>query len=280
MFYNARFYDSQLGRFTSADTIIPGAGNSSAYDRYAYTLNNPLKYTDPTGHRNCEEDGYHCYGDNDPETDAYKIINKIHNPVARTLAKTAAWYYFTAWKIDAWLYENVPTAVGIQIPAVTGSIGPVTGEISGTYIYNWRSNELDEYATAEGGATLSFPPDKGASGNVVLFTVKGASTNSNWEGYYVSGAVQAYLPIGVMAGESYSLKEHPIAAVEQSGNLVDALSVDPASGMNVVTNFAGVGIGLPGASGSLTFGSTFLNNSIFDLNLPIPLIPPNNPYIR
>jgi RHS repeat-associated protein len=50
MFYNARFYDSQLGRFTSADTIIPGAGNSSAWDRYAYTLNNPLKYTDPTGH--------------------------------------------------------------------------------------------------------------------------------------------------------------------------------------------------------------------------------------
>ena len=50
MYYNARMYDPALGRFTSADTIIPGAGDSSAWDRYAYTLNNPLRYTDPTGH--------------------------------------------------------------------------------------------------------------------------------------------------------------------------------------------------------------------------------------
>jgi len=32
------------------DTIIPGAGNPQAFDRYAYTLNNPLRYTDPSGH--------------------------------------------------------------------------------------------------------------------------------------------------------------------------------------------------------------------------------------
>jgi RHS repeat-associated protein len=50
MFYNARFYDSQLGRFTSADSIIPESQGVQAYDRYAYANNNPLKYTDPTGH--------------------------------------------------------------------------------------------------------------------------------------------------------------------------------------------------------------------------------------
>ncbi len=50
MYYGARFYDPALGRFASADTIIPGAGNPMAWDRYAYTLNNPVKYTDPSGH--------------------------------------------------------------------------------------------------------------------------------------------------------------------------------------------------------------------------------------
>ena len=50
MFYNARFYDSQLGRFTSADSIIPESQGAQAYDRYAYVNNNPLRYTDPTGH--------------------------------------------------------------------------------------------------------------------------------------------------------------------------------------------------------------------------------------
>ena len=49
-FYNARFYDATLGRFTQADTIIPCAGNVLALDRYAYVKNNSLRYNDPSGH--------------------------------------------------------------------------------------------------------------------------------------------------------------------------------------------------------------------------------------
>jgi RHS repeat-associated protein len=49
-FYQSRFYDPQLGRFTQADTIIPEAGDPSAWDRYAYVNNNPLIYSDPSGH--------------------------------------------------------------------------------------------------------------------------------------------------------------------------------------------------------------------------------------
>ncbi len=50
IFYNARFYDPALGRFSSADTIVPGAGNPAAWDRYAGMLNNPINSIDPTGH--------------------------------------------------------------------------------------------------------------------------------------------------------------------------------------------------------------------------------------
>jgi RHS repeat-associated protein len=50
MFYNARWYDPTLGRFAQADTIIPDARNSQVWDRYAYTLNNPIRYIDPSGH--------------------------------------------------------------------------------------------------------------------------------------------------------------------------------------------------------------------------------------
>jgi len=51
--YGARFYSPKLGRFLSPDTIIPGAANPQAYNRYSYVLGNPLKYTDPTGHGQC-----------------------------------------------------------------------------------------------------------------------------------------------------------------------------------------------------------------------------------
>jgi RHS repeat-associated protein len=47
---NARLYDPTIGRFLSADTIIQAPYDSQSYNRYSYVRNNPLKYTDPTGH--------------------------------------------------------------------------------------------------------------------------------------------------------------------------------------------------------------------------------------
>jgi hypothetical protein len=38
------------------DTIVPQASNTQALNRYSYVLNNPMKYTDPTGHWTPEED--------------------------------------------------------------------------------------------------------------------------------------------------------------------------------------------------------------------------------
>jgi RHS repeat-associated protein len=50
MYYNARYYDPLLSRFISADTIVPRLGNPLDWDRYGYTRNNPINYTDPSGH--------------------------------------------------------------------------------------------------------------------------------------------------------------------------------------------------------------------------------------
>ena len=53
--YGARFYSPKLGRFLSADTIVPSYANPQNLNRFSYVLNNPLKYIDPTGHRACED---------------------------------------------------------------------------------------------------------------------------------------------------------------------------------------------------------------------------------
>jgi RHS repeat-associated protein len=49
-YYNARYYDPTIGKFISPDTMVPQPFNSQDWNRYSYCLNNPLKYTDPTGH--------------------------------------------------------------------------------------------------------------------------------------------------------------------------------------------------------------------------------------
>lgn len=46
---NGRFYDPQLGRFLSPDPYVQDITNPQNLNRYSYCLNNPLKYTDPTG---------------------------------------------------------------------------------------------------------------------------------------------------------------------------------------------------------------------------------------
>jgi RHS repeat-associated protein len=49
-FYNARWYDPYLARFTQPDTIVPNPVDAKAFDRYAYVYNNPVRYNDPSGH--------------------------------------------------------------------------------------------------------------------------------------------------------------------------------------------------------------------------------------
>jgi len=51
MYYGARYYDPLSGRFITADTLTPGDGrNPQGFNRFSYVLNNPVKFTDPTGH--------------------------------------------------------------------------------------------------------------------------------------------------------------------------------------------------------------------------------------
>jgi RHS repeat-associated protein len=48
-YYNARYYDPVLARFTQPDDIIPNFADPQSYNRYSYCVNNPLRFTDPSG---------------------------------------------------------------------------------------------------------------------------------------------------------------------------------------------------------------------------------------
>lgn len=46
---NGRVYDPQLGRMLSPDNFVQDPSSTQNFNRYSYVLNNPLKYTDPSG---------------------------------------------------------------------------------------------------------------------------------------------------------------------------------------------------------------------------------------
>jgi RHS repeat-associated protein len=49
-FMQARYCSSMSGRFISPDSVAGSPGNPQSLNLYAYVMNNPMKYTDPTGH--------------------------------------------------------------------------------------------------------------------------------------------------------------------------------------------------------------------------------------
>lgn len=53
LYYGARFYVPGVGRFLSADTIVPNAASPQSFNRYSYVRNSPLNRIDPTGHVDC-----------------------------------------------------------------------------------------------------------------------------------------------------------------------------------------------------------------------------------
>ncbi|MFO7978670.1 MAG: RHS repeat-associated core domain-containing protein [Bacteroidales bacterium] len=53
---NGRVYDPLVSRFLSPDPLIQAPGYTQSFNRYSYGWNNPLRYTDPTGYYNTDQD--------------------------------------------------------------------------------------------------------------------------------------------------------------------------------------------------------------------------------
>src|SRR5690606_6045973 len=48
-FKNGRLYDPAMGRMFSPDNLNQSPFHTQGYNRYSYVMNNPMKYTDPSG---------------------------------------------------------------------------------------------------------------------------------------------------------------------------------------------------------------------------------------
>jgi RHS repeat-associated protein len=93
LYLRARWYDPTVGRFTQADRIVPNPLNSQAWNRYAYGLNNPLRYTDPSGY---------CADGQDEPTWPEKIADIAGHPLVDITLGIADYF---GVKLLRWQYE-------------------------------------------------------------------------------------------------------------------------------------------------------------------------------
>jgi hypothetical protein len=66
-----------VGKFASADSIVPDPANPQAWNRFSYVLNNPIGLTDPSGHCAKNPDGSRNFSDADGTSTCWRIYHYL-----------------------------------------------------------------------------------------------------------------------------------------------------------------------------------------------------------
>ncbi len=132
LYYGSRYYNPLTGRFISADTVKGDSINTQSQNRYIYVKNNPLRYTDPTGHQSVDADRTRFVIYNFIQTENWGSMMKPHiaeiNSVSKQtgvpgeailsamLVEDIRFYEpddasFTKESAKAWLRQLTPNAV-------------------------------------------------------------------------------------------------------------------------------------------------------------------------
>ena len=143
-YFNARYYDPEIGQFISPDTIVPDPGKVFGYNRYMYTYGNPLNLVDPSGHETSKPNWWPKY-------------------LPYTLDLPDEWSYegFVEWAGE----NNIPTAVsgqaGGSVTSGYGVHGSFSGEaqgtinwLSGEFMWSWNNSAGTRFGTPVNGGTI------------------------------------------------------------------------------------------------------------------------------
>jgi RHS repeat-associated protein len=165
---NGRIYDPVLGRFLSADIVVQFPDAITSYNRYAYVLNNPLAYTDPSGY--FIEFIIAAYASIASTYGVLAMIGAIAFDAGlvalATGHKTAARRFFSAWLMIAtggmggeyaalWKIGGAFAAGGLQSGSIEGAIMSaftagmfsMAGGIADAQIANIVGAATEEYAS-------------------------------------------------------------------------------------------------------------------------------------
>jgi hypothetical protein len=133
MYYRARYYAHYLNRWIQPDTIVPQPGNPQTLNRYSYVNNNPVRYTDPTGHCNADRSDQDCWD----------VYNKLIGVLCPGFNVTDLWMWskgqlqgLTGWVnrgvrfAGNWYADNVGTIME-SLNAVQIALGDLTNAALG-----------------------------------------------------------------------------------------------------------------------------------------------------
>jgi RHS repeat-associated protein len=228
--YGARMYWPQIGRFISADSVIGSTASPMSLNRYSYVLNNPYKYTDPTG--NCPwcvagavigfgvdfaAQALISYSQDKPVFENYDVGQGLAAAAAGAITGGASAFIGTA-------IEGAGVAAVAGRAAANAAVGSAVSAYQAAYL-----NEVDGHHDDVGKAALvggAFGAASSALGDAALgLASKLARPMSPGEANFVGGLQKLNginpQPAGVVAGQA-------VGSVVGGGTSLVPLEKDPA----------------------------------------------------
>jgi RHS repeat-associated protein len=150
-YYGARYYDAQIGRFMSLDPWGGDIKDPQSLNKYSYTLNNPLKYTDPSGKCVWDACAAETYG-------LFTVIGTMAAyllTVATPNPTTPAYVTPETPQQPTTIVDPAPKPIGSPSPYTTPTLRPEEKIDSLTITPNWRKSTPN----------FTFIPDNNLFGN-------------------------------------------------------------------------------------------------------------------
>ncbi|MEX5213392.1 MAG: DNRLRE domain-containing protein [Nitrospiraceae bacterium] len=265
-YYAARYYDPALGRFISADTIVPNPRDPQELNRYTYAGNNPFKYTDPTGH--------------------FKLAKVLDRIFENKFLRIAGWVLFPQQMVfvdPSTRRYTVPAAAGsagylacasVGLGAVCG--GAAAGAASALVSQSegrggnvWKSTLAGGAAGAAGSFATGIIGCSTICGGAAAGTVYAAIMGGDLRKGAIRGAIGGGITAVTVLGIQYSASG--VASVSQDARDSSSMNVDQSSLATPVAELGGRCI-TPGGN-CLVSGTLSYNSATGEYDVAVRLLP-------
>ncbi|OPB88533.1 RHS repeat-associated core domain-containing protein [Elizabethkingia ursingii] len=243
---NGRLYDPLLRRFLNADPYIQAPDNTQNYNKYAYVLNNPLLYADPTGEF------------------IWIIVGAI---VGAFLTGAAANGSFNPLKWD-WKNTWDKIALGAVFGAISGGVGALAGSSASAI----AASSLGIQGGILGGAIAGLAGGAvggaiSGLGNALIF---GESVGRSVVRGAVAGAIGGAIVGGVIGGAQQGISN--TTGTGPKGNIWTGKAVAQGRSSWALNNTSKVSSSISNKTSSITVGEITLDgidvgNKVFDPDL-------------